>query len=282
MAQKIIDLLHSGIEVTQKNKFRQGNLIRLPAQGDLVITGDIHGHRRNFERIVAFADMANHPERHLIFQEIIHGGPEDSEGGCLSYHLLFDIIKYKLDFPDRVHTIMSNHDTACINDSPVMKDGREMNRAMTSAMQREFGESYDDIISALRQFLFSQPLAIKTENRIWVSHSLPADNYIEKFDTRIFEQPLQPTDIVKPGSVYLLTWGRRHSQDNLNKLAKLLDINIFVVAHQPQDQGWGRAGENLIILASDHNHGCLLTADLVKSCTVDTLINSITPLASIS
>ena len=47
-------------------------------------------------------------------------------------------------------------------------------------------------------------------------------------------------------------------------MAKLLDIDIFVIAHQPQEGGWLRAGENLIIIASDHNHGCLLTADLTK------------------
>lgn len=277
-----MELLNNGIEANQKDKFRQGNLVRLPAQGDLIITGDLHGHRRNFERIINFADLPNHPDRHLIFQEVIHGGPEDSQGGCLSYQLLFDVIRYKLEFPDRVHTILSNHDTAFINNANIMKDGREMNRAMTSAMQREFGQLYERIILAIRQFLFSQALAVKTENRLWVSHSLPADMYFEKFDPQIFDRQLKVNDVVKPGSAYLLTWGRRHSQNLLNKMAKLLDIDIFVIAHQPQEGGWKQAGENLIIIASDHNHGCLLTADLTKPLTVEMLIKSIVPLASIS
>lgn len=277
-----MELLNSGLEANRKDKFRQGNLIHLPAQGDLVITGDLHGHRRNFERIVAFADLKNNPDRHIMFQEVIHGGPEDLQGGCLSYQLLFDIIRYKLDFPDRVHTILSNHDTAFINNADIMKDGREMNRAMTSAMQREFGKSCDDIILAVRQFLFSQALAVKTENRIWASHSLPADLYFDKFDPQIFDRQMKVNDVVKPGSAYLLTWGRRHSQELLNKMAKLLDIDIFVIAHQPQEQGWMHARENLIIIASDHNHGCLLTVDLTKPATVEMLIKSIVPLASIS
>ncbi len=277
-----MELLNSALEANQKDKFRQGNLIRLPAQGDVIITGDIHGHRRNFERIVAFADLPNHPDRHIILQEIIHGGTEDSQGGCLSYKLLFDTIRYKLDFPDRVHTVLSNHDTAFINNADVMKDGREMNRAMAAAMQREFGKSCDQIILAMRQFLFSQPLAVKTENRIWVSHSLPADLHFDKFDPQIFDRQLKVNDVVKPGSAYLLTWGRRHSQQLLDKMAKLLDIDIFVIAHQPQESGWRQAGKNLIIIASDHNHGCLLAADLTKPPTVEMLIKSIVPLASIS
>jgi hypothetical protein len=282
MPQKIIDLLNSGIEANNKDKFRQGNLIRLPAKGDLVITGDIHGHRRNFEKIVVFANLASHPDRHIILQEIIHGGPEDLQGGCLSYKLLFDVIQYKLDFPDRVHIIMGNHDTAFINNASVMKDGREMNRAMHLALKKEFADYCNEIVLALRKFLFSQPLAIKTENRIWISHSLPADNLAEKFDRQIFDRQLKINDVVKPGSAYLLTWGRQHSQTLLNKMAELFDIDIFVLGHQPQQQGWNRAGENLIIIASDHSHGCLLPVDLKKSYTVEMLIDLIVPIASIN
>lgn len=282
MPQTIVDLLNKGIEACNADKFRRGNLIHLPADGSLVITGDIHGHRRNFERIVAFADLANNPNRHIVLQEIIHGGPEDSQGGCLSYKLLLDAVRYKLDFPDRVHIIMGNHDTACINSSEVMKDGREMNRAMRLAMDREFEQAGADVGLAIRQFLFSQPLAIRCDNRIWVSHSLPGDRLIDKFDPKILDRQLKINDVVRPGSAYLLTWGRKHSQQLLDKMAKLFDVDIFILGHQPQEQGWSRVGDNLIIIASNHNHGCLLSIDLAKSYTIEQLIDSIVPLASIS
>lgn len=80
MPQTVIDLLNQGAEANKADKFRLANLIHLPADGNLIVTGDLHGHRRNFERIVAFADLAGNPDRHVILQEIIHGGPEDSEG----------------------------------------------------------------------------------------------------------------------------------------------------------------------------------------------------------
>ena len=282
MPQTIIDLLNKGIETGNADKFRRGNVIHLPAEGSLIITGDIHGHRRNFERIVTFADLPNNPQRHIILQEIIHGGPEDSQGGCLSYQLLFDAIRYKLTFPDQVHIIMGNHDTAFINNSEVMKDGKEMNRAMRQAMEREFQQASDDIALAIRQFLFSQPLAVRCNNRIWISHSLPNDRSINKFEPKILERQLKINDVVRPGSAYLLTWGRKHSQATLDILAGLFDVDIFVLGHQPQEQGWNQAGNNLIIIASNHNHGCLLSIDLAKSYTVEQLIDSIVPLASIS
>ncbi|MHC4571290.1 MAG: metallophosphoesterase [Planctomycetota bacterium] len=282
MPQTIIDLLNNGVEANNADKFRRGNLICLPADTQLIITGDIHGHRRNFERILAFADLANNPSRHIVMQEIIHGGPEDSEGGCLSYKLLFDAISYKLSFPDRVHIIMGNHDTSFINNSKVMKNGKEMNRSIRMALEREFKEASSDIRLAISQFLFSQPLAVRCENRIWLSHSLPDDRFADKFDPQLLERQLKTEDIAKPGSAYLLTWGRNMSQRTLNKMAKLFDVDIFVLGHQPQQQGWSQAGENLLIIASDHNHGCLLSIDLATSYTTETLTDSIVPLASIS
>ncbi len=281
MPQTIVDLLNKGIEAGNADKFRRGNLIHLPAEGSLTIAGDIHGHRRNFERVVAFADLANNPDRHIVLQEIIHGGPEDSQGGCLSYKLLFDVVRYKLSFPDHVHIIMGNHDTAFINNSEVMKNGKEMNRAMRLALDREFRGAGSDVELAIRQFLFSQPLAVRCDNRIWVSHSLPGDRYIDKFDPNILDRQLKINDVVRPGSAYLLTWGRKHSQTLLDKMAKLFDVDIFILGHQWQEEGWCQAGKNLIIIASDHNHGCLLSISLAESYTVEQLIDSIAPLTSI-
>jgi hypothetical protein len=282
MPQTILELLNEGKEANGADKFRRGNVIYLPAVGSLIATGDIHGHMRNFERIVAFADLEKNPERHIVLQEIIHGGPEDTEGGCLSYKLLFDVVRYKLSFPDRVHIIMGNHDISFINNSDVMRGGKEMNRSMRLALEREFKQDGTKVTLAISQYLLSQPLAVKCENRIWLSHSLPSNRLVNKFDRQILDRPVENEDMVKPGSAYLLTWGRKHSQKTLNKMAELLDADIFILGHQAQPEGWSRAGENLIIIASDHNHGCLLPIDLAKSYTVETLVESIAPLASIS
>jgi len=282
MPQTIIDLLNKGTEANSKDTFRRGNLICLPASGELVVSGDLHGHSRNFERAVTFADLVNHPDRHIVLQEIIHGGPEDSEGGCLSYRLLFDVVRYKLEFPEQVHVIMGNHDTAFINNSEVMKDGKEMNRAIRAAIKREYKKDSTQIIFAIRQYLFSQPLAVKCENRLWISHSLPADYSVDKFDPKIMDRELKISDIVKPGSAYLLTWGRKMSQALLDRMAAFFNVDIFILGHQPQEEGWRRAGNNLLIIASNHDHGCFLPIDLTKSYTIEQLIEALVPVASLT
>jgi len=281
MAQEIIDLLNAGVNANHDDKFRRGNLIALPATGSLIVTGDLHGHRRNFERIVNYTDLENNPERHIILQEVIHGGPQDEFGGCLSYEVLFDLVRYKVKFPHQVHIIMGNHDTAFINNSKVLKGDQEMNHSMRSALKRKFNDNTPDIEAAISQFLFSEPLAARCENRIWMSHSLPADNYIDQFDENIFHKKLKVNEIVRPGSAYLLSWGRRHSQKTIDKLAKLFDVDLFILGHQPQERGYSNPKKNVIIIASEHNHGCLVNLDLGKEYTTDSIIESIVPLASI-
>ncbi len=278
----MLELLNNGLKANQEDKFRKKNLILLPSSGELVITGDLHGHQRNLDRIVTYCDLEHHPNRHVVFQEIIHGGPKTNDGGCLSYRVLINAIQFKTQFPDQIHMIIGNHDTAFITDTEVMKDGREMNRAMNLALTQEFPDTHGEISQALQSFLFSQPLAIKTSNGLWMSHSLPADRWTEEFNPHIFARPITVSDCKKPGSVYLLTWGRNMSQAWLNRLATTLRTRLFILGHQPQPQGWNQAGDNLILIASDHNHGCLVHTNLQDQVSMKDLINSIVPLSSIA
>ncbi|MCF7955084.1 MAG: metallophosphoesterase [Phycisphaerae bacterium] len=281
MAQKTIDLCNKAAELNYSDKLRHGNIIELPPKGRLIITGDLHGHKKNFKRITAFADLASNPDTYVIFQEILHGGEEDPHGGCLSFVLFFDILRLKLKFPDQVHLIMGNHDTAIVTDSNVMKDGKEMNEAFKTSLRKRFKEDFEEVNEAIREYLLSQPIAAKTTSGIWVSHSIPADRYISNFDHEVFDRELFPDDLLRGEPAYLLTWGRKHSQEKLDEFAKALGVKTFILGHQKQDTGFNKAGDNLIILTSEHNHGCLIAFDIEKQYTTDELVECIVPLAAI-
>jgi len=282
MAQEIVDLCKKAAELNYSAQYRKGNVVQLPDEGKAVFTGDLHGHRRNFEKITHFADLDNDPGTFLVFQEILHGGPEDEYGGCLSFELFFNILRYQLQYPGQVYLVMGNHDTAIINDTNVLKGGKEMNEAMKNSMKRYYGDDYGAIMGALREYLLSQPLAVRCSNRIWMSHSLPADRYVEDFNTEVFAKRLGADDLNRQEPAYLLTWGRRHSMEAIEKLSQLFDVDIFILGHQPQENGFSHAHEKLIILASDHNHGCLISFDLGKSYTAGELLGCIVSLASVA
>lgn len=281
MAQKTVDLCNAAAELNYSNKFRDGNIIKLPAEGKIVVTGDLHGHRKNFQRITAYADLANNPNTYLIFQEILHGGEEDLHGGCLSFQLFFEILELKLKFPDQIHLIMGNHDTAIVTDCEVIKNGKEMNESLSASLRRHFNDDYEEVIESMKEYLISQPLAVKTTSGIWMSHSIPADRFISDFDHEVFDRDLFPDDLLRGEPAYLLTWGRRHCQEKLDEFAKALGVNTFILGHQRQDTGFSKAGDNLIILTSEHNHGCLVAFDIEKSYTIDELVNCVIRLASI-
>lgn len=282
MAQQGIDLCKKAAELNYSTKGRKGNIIELPAAGELVITGDLHGHYRNFERITAYADLANNPDTHLVLQEILHGGADDGQGGCLSFQLFFDILKLRIEFPDQVHIIMGNHDTAIITDSDVLKAGIEMNYALKSGLKKHYGDYFEPVNEAIKEYLLSQPLALRTTKKIWVSHSLPADRFVDDFDYDVFDEILMPDDLLRPLPAYLLTWGRKHSDEKLEVMARKLDVETFILGHQKQDTGVSRAGKNAIILTSEHNHGCLIALDMSKSYSIEDLMDCVVQLASVA
>ena len=281
MPQKTIELLKAGKTANIDDKFREHNILQLPSEGNILITGDIHGHLRNLERIISFSDLQNNPGRHVVLQEIIHGGAKDCSGNCISYKTLFKAVRFKLDFPHNVHFIMGNHDTAFICNNEVMKNGIRMNQSMHQALTDEFASAAEDVEIAIKQFLFSQPLAARTGNGVWMSHSLPNECHLDEFDCSIFQRDIQLCDCKKGGQVYLLTWGRRFTEQSVNKLSEKLNCEFFILGHQPQEKGWCRKFDNTIILASDHEHGCFMSIDLAQPYSVDILTEQIRPFSSV-
>lgn len=281
MHQESIQRCQAGAKLNRSCRYRVGNLIELPSNGRVLVAGDLHGHLRNFERIMKLADLPNRSDTHVVLQEIIHGGPEDDFGGCLSYRLLLEALSWKIRFPDQVHFVLGNHDTAVVSNSSVLKAGKEMNRSMRDAMRRDYGDEYDNVSNSLSDYLMSQPLAVRCANRIWISHSLPPDMAIENFDLSIFNRPYTLDDIERPNAIYQLTWGRRQSSETLAAMARMLDVDVFVLGHQPQEQGWAQVGDNTLILASEHSFGCVLFFNLSQSYTLETLTRNIIPLAEI-
>ena len=48
-------------------------MVHLQDAEDVLVGGDLHGHLGNFRALMTRADLARHPRRHLVLQELIHG-----------------------------------------------------------------------------------------------------------------------------------------------------------------------------------------------------------------
>ncbi|QOV88274.1 metallophosphoesterase [Humisphaera borealis] len=262
-AEAVIESLGCAAEENQREPHRVGQTIHLPPEGDLWIVGDVHDHRRNFAKFLAYADLANNPTRHIILHEIIHGDHWDAEGAEDSWHMLVRAAELKCEFPEQVHFLLANHDLAQIHGEGIMKAGVSVCEGFNKGIKRDFGDARYKVQVAITEFLLSQPLAIKTGNGIFVSHSLPPDDLIPTFDYTALDRELVANDYTrKVGPVYQLIWGRRATPAGVDAFLERVGAKLLITGHQPQDEGYALNGDRHVIIASDHNKGVFVTVEL--------------------
>ena len=129
---------------------RRGNVVHMPRHGEIMVTGDLHGNFDNYEQLVETADLDRHPGRHILFQEVLHGGPATPEGGCKSFRLLESLALLKAHYPDRVHMILGNHDLAEVTDLVIAKSGRTLNLSYKEGLRQAYG-AVNNIIRAFKK-----------------------------------------------------------------------------------------------------------------------------------
>lgn len=267
----------------RKDPLLAGSLLEFPNYGQVVMTGDLHGHRRNLERLITYCDLERAGARHVILHELIHGDPEASVGADRSHELLLEAARWKCEFPDQVHFLMGNHELAQLTGREISKAGRILTTDFACGIEDAYGEpAWRNVLAAIVDFLSSFALAGRTANRIFLSHSLPGARELDSFDPSVLERPLTPEDLIESGSAYALAWGRRQSPDVLSKLSETLGVNLFICGHQPQETGYQVIDGRLLIIASDHNHGVFVPFDLSKKLTMSDLLRVMRPLASIA
>jgi hypothetical protein len=257
--QSTIETFRRAAEVASHCSLRHGNIVELPpAQGDdVMVTADLHGHRRNFERILEVAALDEHPRRHLIMQEVCHGGPMYPSGmGCMSHLMLEEIAALQVKYAERFHFILSNHELAELTDFPIMKAKRMLNLLFRCGLQEMYGESADAVRDAAMAFLAALPLAVRLPGGVLVCHSLPAATDERGFDAGVFERELSKADISEGGDVFRMVWGRDYSQENAEAFAQATGAAAFITGHEPCEAGYQAPNSRQVIIDCCNHPAC--------------------------
>jgi hypothetical protein len=280
--EKALDTFGVATEDNLSSAFREQQIVLLPGEGEVWLVGDLHDHRRNFEKVLLSSDLANHPNRHLVLQELIHGDHFDDKGAEESWITLYRAACLKNDFPDQVHFLLANHDLAQIHGKGIMKGSTSVCEAFNKGVKKAFGDRYGRVQVAITEFLLSFPLAARTPNGLFFCHSLPQDEEMETFDYSIFGRPLTGEDYARrTGPVYQLIWGRHTSPPFVKQFAEVVGADIIVTGHQPQESGYTTNGDQHLIIASEHNQGVMLQINPAQQYTMDTLIHRLRKFVSI-
>src|SRR3954466_14747751 len=272
-ADQVVETFGAAGDENKLSPLRQEQVVPLPAEGEVWMTGDIHDHRTNFAKLIAAADLDKRPDRHLVLHELIHGDHYDAKGAEDSWVTLYKAAELKCDFPNQVHFLLANHDLAQIHGQGIMKAGLSVCEAFNAAVKRDFAARATLVTVAITEFLLSLPLAIRANNGLFFCHSLPTDEQIKTFDFTVFDRPLTPADY-KPrvGPVYQLIWGRNVTPAGVDLFANKVEAKLIVTGHQPQDSGFAINGERHLIIASDHNQGVFLPLDLTEQYDIEGLV----------
>ncbi len=276
-ASQVVEILRVAAEENQVCSLRMMQTITLPEQGEVWMTGDIHDHRRNFEKLVRAADLANNPQRHLVLHELIHGDHYDSNGAEDSWQMLAQAAELKGDYPAQVHFLLANHDLAQIYGEGIMKAGLSVCEAFTAGVRRDFGDQAELVCATISEFLLSFPLAVRAENGLFFSHSLPSEAQVDLFDYTVFDRPLEGKDYQRrTGPVYQLIWGRGITPQGSEIFAANVEARLIITGHQPQDMGYAINGKRHLIIASDHNQGVYVPLSLDHEYTMEEVVDRIT------
>jgi hypothetical protein len=279
---EITDTLDRASILMRRDPLREGNVIRLPSAGDLVILGDIHGDVENFQRVVNWAALHRHKDRYLVLQELIHGGPLDEHGADHSFRLLEEAAALKVRYKSQVQLVLSNHDMCEILGSTITKSGLNVSAAFWRGIEDAYGSAWPEVHGAYRRFLVSLPLAVRSPHGVFVSHSTPQGDKLDQFDYSIFERPLNLDDYMPGGSIHSLVWGRWHDQEAADRFAKAVDAEILITGHQTSMPGVKTPTSRHIVLTSDGPLGRFLLLRLGVPVPHGVLLRQVTKIRSLA
>ena len=237
---------------------RRGNVVHLAGELDVLVSGDIHGHLKNLAKIISHADLGSHPNRRLILQELIHGDISVETGRENSINALLRAARLKVTRPEQVHFVLGNHDIAQITGNEITKSAGGLCEAFERGVRHAFGDEADEVLSAVRDFLLSLPLAIRFDGGTWVTHSLPRIRGDAEPDLSVLDRPYRDEDFRRHGPAYDWTWGRGQTPEDVERLRERLGAGFFVLGHLHVEAGIEAIGERAVTLASDTTQGRVL------------------------
>lgn len=255
-----------------------GRMVRIPARAasDVMITADLHGHRENFKSIVKSADLAANPRRHLVLQEVCHGGPQyDPSPACRSHEMLHAVARLKAAHPDRVHFILSNHELAEATNYPIQKMGRMLNLTFLMGLQQAYGPGALEVHQACRRFIASCPLAIVLPGGIWITHSTPPEVDRLGFDLSVFDKGYTEKHVREDGDVFRLVWGRDYREENVEAFRRLTGAEMFINGHTPAPNGFNTPNGRQIILDCCGSPACFVTLETTEKYAFDDVVGRI-------
>lgn len=262
--EKLLNTLQRAVQAFRQTPGRRGKCVQIEGASEVLVAGDLHGNLDNFRVILQRADLAKHPTRHLVLQEVIHSSHAYPAGGDKSHQLLDLTAALKAQYPHRVHFLLGNHELAQWTDRRIGKGDMDYNDFFREGVQTAYGERADEVYAGYETLFAAAPLVLRTDNRVLISHSLPQESRLNTFDRNVlYRDDLEERDVIPGGTVHSLVWGRDTRLSNATTYLAMFDADLLISGHIPCDAGFDAPSERQLILDSLGSPAayCLFPAD---------------------
>ena len=278
---RLLRTLHHARQAFRTTPGRRGHVVQLADARDVLVAGDLHGNLENFRRLLLRAELGQQPHRHLVLQEVVHGPFRYPGGGDKSHQLVDLLAALKCQYPARVHMLLGNHELAQWTSQWIGKGDDDLNALFRAGVEFAYGVRAADVSAAYLDLFAALPLAVRTPNRVFLSHSLPKPLRLEGFDPARLTQEEPPTeqDLAPGGFVHALVWGRNTRKETASAFLKKVDADWLITGHIPCERGFDLPNDHQIILDSLGTPAayCLFPAD--RPVTHQELVDGIGSLA---
>ncbi len=254
-AERMLVHLRQAIMVIRATPGRRGRVVELQNCTEVLVAGDLHGHVGHFQVMLKEADLANHPTRHFVLQELIHGKFRYPKGGDKSHQLVDLFAALKNQFPKQVHYLPGNHEMAQWTGRPVLKADENLNVLFQEGVTEAYGAEYGPKVYAAYLELFqSLPVVLRTPNRVLICHSLPSSRAMPMFaPTRLEADKYDPADLQPGGTIHGILWGRDTTRENTLAFLGKMDADLLVSGHIASEQGYATPTDKQLILDCAEN-----------------------------
>jgi hypothetical protein len=248
--RKVLTTIRRATELLRATPGRSGGVIEPSGADEVMVVGDLHGNLPAFKKVLTLAALDRTPGRHLVLQELIHGKlMYPDEAGERSHQLLDVVAALKCQYPDRVHVILGNHELSELTGRIIGKDGKALNLLFRQGIKTAYGTASDEIYECYKGLFAAMPLAVRTANRVFVCHTLPDEDDLDRLDLSLLKADTWPPEALqRRGTIYAMTWGRDTEPAVADRFAAMVDADYFICGHQPCDEGFRQANHRQIII----------------------------------
>ena len=248
-AERLLKTLQQAADAVRATPGRRGHWIDLQDAAEVLVAGDLHGNVGNFRRILEVAQLARQPRRHLVLEELVHGPHRYPAGGDKSHQLVDLFAALKCQFPARVHYLLGNHELSQWTARAIAKSDTDYNVIFREGIGTAYGAHAAAVYQAYFKIFEALPVAIRTPNRVLLSHSLPFASKRDAVTLAALQRDSwEPADLLPGGAAHALVWGRDTSLENTAAYLEKLDADWLITGHIPCPEGFATPNEKQLIV----------------------------------